>query len=409
MRYLLFFLALLIPIAGYSQNTGTINGDFLTNQGNNTIRNTECPSFTNTSVPGWTVTHGAPLFSAVPGGVVRLRGARAQDGNGNIVLESSGIAGDFSFLANHDYIIRIGFYSLRGDCGSNDDESILNVFATDAIPSNPNFPGSSQCGVYAPTSGFNSETISSIHTIGTVATNSFIPWQFIGEIELTYTPQQNMSYIYLFPDADTDPNSTVAEIDYIYIYEKCKDPLFIFKNDYYNNLVSNIYSPYKNIRIESGATYPMVFPETDKLMEFRASEYVVIKPNFKAEPTDEGYVLALADPFLCTEPSSPPSSKPGRGSAGSAREQQTLTDKAQSGNASIYPNPTSSSFTILMLQTGNYEVRVTNIVGTEVYHSGYKDAAKMTVQLDENLPPGNYILQIQGKGTRHIEKITLTK
>lgn len=80
-----------------------------------------------------------------------------------------------------------------------------------------------------------------------------------------------------------------------------------------------------------------------------------------------------------------------------------------SGRISIYPNPNSGSFTILMPQAGNYEVRVTNIVGAEVYHSGYKDAAKMTVQLDENLPPGNYILQVQGQGTRHIEKITLEK
>jgi hypothetical protein len=75
----------------------------------------------------------------------------------------------------------------------------------------------------------------------------------------------------------------------------------------------------------------------------------------------------------------------------------------------VYPNPTTGSFTVQMPQSGNYTIRVMNLVGSTVYEGEMKGEQKKSIQLDQNLPPGNYTIHIHGDGLRHVEKLVITK
>lgn len=79
------------------------------------------------------------------------------------------------------------------------------------------------------------------------------------------------------------------------------------------------------------------------------------------------------------------------------------------GNIRIYPNPSTGSFNIEIPQKGNYTIRVMNLIGSTVYEGKMTDEQKKAVQLDQNLPPGNYTIHISGDGLRHVEKITLVR
>jgi|GEM_PF-6131655 len=83
--------------------------------------------------------------------------------------------------------------------------------------------------------------------------------------------------------------------------------------------------------------------------------------------------------------------------------------KHTSSGCKIYPNPTSGSFTVELPERGKYDIVVTNVVGSVVHRSNISDQQKTTVQLGNELPPGNYILRVTGSGVNHVEKITLTR
>jgi len=103
-------------------------------------------------------------------------------------------------------------------------------------------------------------------------------------------------------------------------------------------------------------------------------------------------------------------SKPGRRSDGSpAVQYRTAKNKMFIARIRIYPNPTTSTFHIEMPQRGSYSLRVMNILGTTVYEGKMADEQRKSIQLDNNLPPGNYTIHISGDGLRHVERITLTK
>src|SRR5690606_17820294 len=86
-----------------------------------------------------------------------------------------------------------------------------------------------------------------------------------------------------------------------------------------------------------------------------------------------------------------------------------VDDIVHNKNITIYPNPTTGSFNIEMPQKGNYHIQVMNMLGLVVYEGDMKDQQKTSIQLDNNLPPGNYTIHISGDALRHVNRITLMK
>lgn len=102
-------------------------------------------------------------------------------------------------------------------------------------------------------------------------------------------------------------------------------------------------------------------------------------------------------------------SRPGRGV--NNRIYRTVGDPVSeiAGAIKVYPNPNNGTFTIELPKKGNYDIRVTNIVGATVYSSGMDGERRKEIVFDKNISPGNYTIYIQGEGLRHIEKITLMR
>lgn len=103
--------------------------------------------------------------------------------------------------------------------------------------------------------------------------------------------------------------------------------------------------------------------------------------------------------------------KPGRPTPTIARKHRTIAPLLTTGmmKIRIYPNPSTGSFNIEIPQKGNYTIRVMNLIGSTVYEGKMTDEQKKAIQLDQNLPPGNYTIHISGDGLRYVEKITLTR
>lgn len=103
--------------------------------------------------------------------------------------------------------------------------------------------------------------------------------------------------------------------------------------------------------------------------------------------------------------------KPGRDNAspGTTKQIRTIGDPDIISKIKVYPNPNKGSFYIELPDSGTYDIRVTNILGAVIHTANVSDKRKTTIQLNENLPPGNYTIHIDGSGLQHIEKITVVK
>ena len=100
--------------------------------------------------------------------------------------------------------------------------------------------------------------------------------------------------------------------------------------------------------------------------------------------------------------------RPGKGNSTLDVEEGMHMFKKEN-SISIYPNPTNGSFTVELPQKGNYEVQIMNMMGATVHKVNLEDQQKTTIQLDNRLPVGNYMIQINGSGLQHVQKITLMR
>jgi hypothetical protein len=86
-----------------------------------------------------------------------------------------------------------------------------------------------------------------------------------------------------------------------------------------------------------------------------------------------------------------------------------VADAGHEGRIIIYPEPNHGNFTIEMPKKVDFEVNIVNTAGVSVYSSAIKNESYKQVQLDAQLPAGNYIVQILTEGIQHVDKITLLK
>lgn len=73
--------------------------------------------------------------------------------------------------------------------------------------------------------------------------------------------------------------------------------------------------------------------------------------------------------------------------------------------ARVFPNPNNGAFTVQLAEPGEYIVRVLNSIGSVVGSYNITNERIKTIKLNEQLPSGNYMIQVTGNGIRYIEKI----
>lgn len=241
-------------------------------------------------------------------------------------------------------------------------------------------------------------------------------------------------------------NGAEMDIEYVrYLTQDCDaDNFVIDPANTHPNLMTYPYLPpdfnknpqfnilkHKNIMI--GYNAPTIVEAQNDIATVLEAQSTIILPNFVANQSNPtwGTVSTRSGPHVvplngyfeirsefCPEPTGeedpdeddPPNYKPGRQTKVNRTEEFPNLKKQHTGSIiRIYPNPTTGAFHIEIPQRGNYTLRVMNMLGSTVYEGNMADEQKKSIQLDNNLPPGNYTLHISGDGLRHVERITLTK
>jgi hypothetical protein len=149
-------------------------------------------------------------------------------------------------------------------------------------------------------------------------------------------------------------------------------------------------------------------------LEYFAGRYVMLdrgmagQPGFLADVSGGSYFLAEIkscepDAFLPTENFTIEKN------AYSNNATSPVSHVMNANGVSVYPNPTSGSFTVQVPQKGVYQLNVTNMLGEVVYRSEIENDRKKEIQLDQALPSGNYTIHINGGNLRHVQKLTILK
>lgn len=429
----MLFLLLYSVSESIAQKYDILNGHFIANtshpdcigpNGANDLMVSGCLTFSNNHcVPNWNNNRGTPDH--------RATGDRIHIWANDNVGEA--ISGGYTFIASETYFIDLHIYEYADYCmKSGGGTGTIFLVATNTLQS-----PLSGCGdVLGIPSGSQ--------IIGTFSGSSWLTRNH--DVKLNFTSNSNYSYIYIYHsnDCGQGSNPTIQNeliVEYVTI-RKCLLGDIVYAHTNYDpgmlphwanptivTTVANIPSGLtarERIAVGSYTTYPTQpvlnsIPYENTRLIGRSVELdpaLSITVNywntFVAEAVwdcGDGTYAETEDP-----PPPPPSSKPGRTSNLSNAELEAM-DKNSGGLAlynlnhglQCYPNPTTGSFTLQLPQSGNYNIRVMNLIGSTVYEDNMIDKQIMSIQLDSSLPPGNYTIHISGEGLRHVEKLTLTR
>ena len=74
--------------------------------------------------------------------------------------------------------------------------------------------------------------------------------------------------------------------------------------------------------------------------------------------------------------------------------------KNTEANIQLYPNPNNGEFRLHLPNKGIYDVIVLNVHGSIVHRDKLNGGKIHVVHLSDQLPSGNYIIQVKSDGTR---------
>jgi PKD repeat protein len=87
-----------------------------------------------------------------------------------------------------------------------------------------------------------------------------------------------------------------------------------------------------------------------------------------------------------------------------------IGEPAKGLSASVYPNPNSGRFTLVIDGKGTTDLRIVNLIGTTVYEeSGLNINGKVTRSMNLNLSSGLYFLVLQNTEGKSIHKFSVTR
>lgn len=157
--------------------------------------------------------------------------------------------------------------------------------------------------------------------------------------------------------------------------------------------------------IQSSARYTLVSGDH---LEYNAGKYINLYPGFETQITAGQFLAHIGgctpDPYDESNNDSNP--KPGGYVGGDI----SITDvPGNKYGISIYPNPTTGFLTLTIPGKEDYDVRVVNVMGSTVHKIIIPGNSKYTLQLPDNVPPGNYTIHITGKDVNFVEKLSVIK
>lgn len=82
--------------------------------------------------------------------------------------------------------------------------------------------------------------------------------------------------------------------------------------------------------------------------------------------------------------------------------------KYSTKDINIFPNPNDGNFTILVPDMEEYDVCITNTIGSIVYRTTLSGATKHSIKMPEVIP-GHYLVKISNRQTNEIKRITVSK
>ncbi len=182
----------------------------------------------------------------------------------------------------------------------------------------------------------------------------------------------------------------------LYGCDRCHPYLVLYTSPQYLNLY----------RVDDYITSSAQISNLDKQVTYDAGQKIIFEPGFEvtisqAYPYGK-HLYAKIEGCNSSSGDGGAGEKPGKG--------QTVSEnKVFNSLISVYPNPTSGSFTIELPDADKYKIKIMNMMGSVVYESNIYDVKKTQVELSHKLSAGTYTIHISSDDANHIEKITLIR
>jgi len=378
------------------------NGEFsVTNPAKSEYVAGICTLFDDGYLPNWFRSHGTPEMT-VPNtpGSVRLNIGTTDDGH---TRAGEGIVGGYPFIAGVPYTIEIGVVGGSGISGAQP----LDLYFYGASGLVEGNPVPSWCIEPAPTycGGFPG---SSVFTTGTNPLGQYCQKEFFNSnvftvvpftYSFTYTPSYNNDQFWIIAGGRVNIPSFI-DLDYVRI-KSCVSGSIAY-NDYTANAIPSGLTA--KTYISTWGSVPTTNNASANTIFLGAN--ISLAPVTQIQVNPENYFLAIAVTDCDGDY--------GGGGGGTQSKSGVTNNSAisRSNNKNeglnIYPNPTSSSFTITFPSTDNYLVKITDMVGTTVYSNSFENTQKQQINTD-NLPSGTYTIQVAGSNNSFVQKLVITK
>lgn len=365
-----------------------LNGDFsYPNSGNDyTPPGSSCVTFSNTSIPNWKRSNGTPYIVPAIDPYMVL--------GVNLWSATEGIYADYSFNAGQQYIVEVGIRNWN-NLVNPDINYTLEVIACNGLT--PYFSGSSVA-----TSGqcFHEEsmvTTTSQYKVGSIGSSGtyhalVIPPQPIAYSQFSIRLKAELKIGHTFHYG----NYGNVEIDYVNVKVACKGD-----TTFSSGMVSSGFHQVHD-HIFAGSSYSSgvnVSVSNTSKTSFIASKHIELKNNFQAIVSNNAYFVA--EITSCYNES-----------IGGPYSKQYSNIGIVASNLgkeiAISPNPNDGNFTIIVPDLEEYDVCITNTIGSIVYRTILSGATKHSIIMPE-VTSGNYLVKISNRNFNEIKRITVSK
>lgn len=372
MRYLLLLILLCYMHTISAQNM-IQNASFETNMGNNAPVGT-CPSFSDVSMPGWTVSHGTPQ------------------------LDGSGTAPDLTWFL-HMWTCTDPSYPTYGEGVYNrlltpvvngEYYNICFWYKTSSGPQNGN--GSVVCELtnQAVHNGYTCGGYPLIMTTQNITPPAAVfPQPVWTYVSWTFKANDNYIFMRVYPCCSTAPSDDIATLDVdgftMYPISVCSGTLNMNNNVVYDPSVG-FYERFSIIAGSSAAlpngTMMIINPAVSTIFKGNTNGYIDLVRDFYSAPDKYHYFETILGSCGC----------PG-GSDDPRRLAQNQGEALRDIGIGIFPNPTAGSFTLKKMNGQPVDIEIFDLTGRSVFNQKNLTDDNITFDISDQ-PHGTYLVRI---------------